>query len=262
MVLKKNFSFLQKKNWFLNYFFLLWWKKRWSGGRSFGKKVFRGQVGKVSGRWFLYNIIRDYSIMNISGTIQAFVKPLYVNSIFSLLFFPKYGLFSIIPTEETTWLSSTYINDIFNKEINLGNSTILENFSIGEIIFSLQTKRYNLACVGRSSGMFCKILKKTHIRAFIQYPSKLVSIIPLKMFATRGVSKKINFEKLKKAGQSYLYGWIPKVRGIAMNPVDHPHGGRTNGGCHPRTPTGFLTKNVKTWKKKWWSDSIIFSLWK
>lgn len=262
MVLKEKIIFLKKKNWFLNYFFFLWKKKIWTGGRSFGKKVFWGQVGKVSGWWFFFNVVRNYSIVNLQGTVQAFVKPLNTNSVFSLMFFFKYGIFSILPAEDTMWLSSVYIYDIFSKEISLGQSTILENFSIGEIIFSLQTKRYKTALVGWSSGMFCKILKKNSYWVFIQYPSKLISIIPAKMSATWGVSKKINFEKLKKAGQSYLYGWIPKVRGIAMNPVDHPHGGWTNGGCHPWTPSGHLTKNVKTRKKKWWSNSIIFSLWK
>jgi len=51
---------------------------------------------------------------------------------------------------------------------------------------------------------------------------------------------------MTKAGQSRYKGRAPKVRGIAMNPVDHPHGGRTNKGGHPVTPNGWLTKGVKT----------------
>jgi len=53
-------------------------------------------------------------------------------------------------------------------------------------------------------------------------------------------------------------GKSPKVRGIAMNPVDHPHGGRTNKGGHPVTPNGFLTKGVKTRKLKSWSKKKIY----
>jgi large subunit ribosomal protein L2 len=94
------------------------------------------------------------------------------------------------------------------------------------------------------------LIKKTGDRAFVQFPSTVVGIIPTNTFATKGMSKKLIIKKITKAGDSKLLGRIPKVRGIAMNPVDHPHGGRTNGGCHPRTPTGFLTKNVKTRKKK------------
>ena len=53
-----------------------------------------------------------------------------------------------------------------------------------------------------------------------------------------------------KAGQNRLLGRKPSVRGIAMNPVDHPHGGRTNGGIPPKTPWGKLTKGSKTRKNK------------
>lgn len=262
MVLKEKISYIKKKNWFLNYFFFLRRKKIWTGGRSLGKKVFWGQVGKVAGWRFFFSVTWDYSVINLLGVIQSFAKIININSIFSFIFFPKYGIFSILPAEDTVRLSSTYIHDVFSKELAIGHSTILQNLSIGEIIFLLQTKHCKPATVSRSSGMFCKILKKTSSRAFIQYPSKVVSIVPLAMSASKGTSKWVNLEKLRKAGQSYLFGWIPKVRGIAMNPVDHPHGGWTNKGCHPWTPSGQLTKNVKTRKKKWWSNSIIFSLWK
>lgn len=53
---------------------------------------------------------------------------------------------------------------------------------------------------------------------------------------------------IKKAGINRLLGWRPIVRGRAMNPVDHPHGGRTNGGISPRTPWGSLTRGIKTVK--------------
>ena len=260
MVLRSNYTFLKKKCWFLKFFFFLWKKKCWSGGRSFGKKVFRGQVGKVSGRWFSYLIIWNYSILNVQGLVQAFFKPFKVNFIVNFVFFWKYGLLAILPAEESSKLSEFYINSFKNDEVAFGSSNIIKNFIVGSLFFLLQTKKNKNASVARASGTFCKFLKKINDWAFIQFPSKVVGIIPITNFVTKGISKKILIKKLFKAGDSWFLGCIPKVRGIAMNPVDHPHGGWTNGGIHPWTPTGFLTKNVKTRKKKHWSNPIIFSL--
>lgn len=262
MVINNNISNIKKWNCFLKYFFFLWKKKYWTGGRSWGVKVFRGQVGKISGWRFIFKIIWNYSIFNINGIVQFFLYPFNFTSVFSLLFFFKYGFIGIVPTEETSYISNLYRHDLFSKDISFGNSTLISNFIVGTNFFSLQLLRYWHSTIARSSGTTCKILKKTDSCAFVQFPSKLVWIIPLFSAASRGMSKKIDKKKLYKAGNSYILGWIPKVRGIAMNPVDHPHGGWTNGGCHPRTPKGFLTKNVKTWKWKCWSNPVIFSLWK
>jgi large subunit ribosomal protein L2 len=70
-------------------------------------------------------------------------------------------------------------------------------------------------------------------------------------YATIGTLTNINNNKivLGKAGCSRHAGVRPSVRGIAMNPVDHPHGGRSNGGCHPMTPWGKPTRGKPTKKK-------------
>lgn len=260
MVLNKNCLFITKKSWYLKYFFSLWEKKIWTGGRSFGKKVFWGQVGKTAKWRFVYRIIWNYSVINIQGLIQSFFKPYKNNHFLNLIFFWKYGLLVFNPSEETDKLSGTYLNNFYLLDTEFGNSNILKNFSVGSICFSLQTKKNKKSTISRSSGTFCKILKKINDWIFLQFPSKTVGILPSTNFVTKGVNKKTVLKKLFKAGHSKLLGWISKVWGIAMNPVDHPHGGWTNGGIHPWTPTGFLTKNVKTRKKKCWSNSIIFTL--
>lgn len=262
MVLKDNFTCLTKKDWFLKYFFYLWERKNWSGGWSFGKKVFWGQVGSVSGKWFNYKIIWNYSIINLFGIIQSFFKPFKCNFVLNFIFFWKHGLLALLPSEDTSKLSGIYLNTITDTNIELGYSNLIKNFLVGSLCFLLQTKKNSSATVSRSSGTFCKLLKKINNWVLIQFPSKTIGILPIFYFATLGVSKWIDVIKLSKAGNSWILGKIPKVWGIAMNPVDHPHGGRTNGGIHPKTPKGFLTKNVKTWKWKLWSNSIIFSLWK
>jgi large subunit ribosomal protein L2 len=116
------------------------------------------------------------------------------------------------------------------------------------------------AKISWSSGTSCKVLKHLEGKAFVQFPSSTVGILSLNCFAIKGSNYWIPLIKLKKAGDARILGKIPKVWGIAMNPVDHPHGGWTNGGIHPRTPKGFLTKNIKTRKRKKWSNPLIFSL--
>lgn len=261
MVLDMEYKCLKKKNWFLKYFYFLRNKKQWTGGWSYGKKVFWGQVGKISGRWFCLRVLWNYTIINISGIVQNFFKVFRDNYIIAFIFFWKYGLLSCIPAAETIKISDDIKTIVSDENIKVGSSTILKNFSIGVLIFSVQLKYNTQGKISWSSGTTCKILKKISNCVFVQFPSKTIGIIPEICFATKGMSKRITVAKLQKAGQAWRLGKIPKVWGIAMNPVDHPHGGWTNGGIHPRTPTGFLTKNIKTWKKKKWSNPLIFSLW-
>ena len=86
----------------------------------------------------------------------------------------------------------------------------------------------------------------------IKLPSSAILTLPIESYATLGtVSNKLhNLEVIGKAGRNRLKGIRPSVRGIAMNPVDHPHGGRTNGGMPPVTPWGKPTRGKPTVKKK------------
>jgi len=84
-------------------------------------------------------------------------------------------------------------------------------------------------------------------------------LINRKCGATLGPVSNVNhwLRNYKKASQTRQLGFRPSVRGIAMNPVDHPHGGRTNGGCPSVSPTGFLTKGKKTRKRAIVSNLIF-----
>lgn len=114
----------------------------------------------------------------------------------------------------------------------------------------------------RAAGSFSKLLTRypnKYNKLIVQLKSGEQYLINRKCGATLGSISNINhwLRNLKKASQSRKLGFRPSVRGIAMNPVDHPHGGRTNGGCHSVSPTGFLTKGKKTRTKKIISN-IIF----
>ena len=101
-------------------------------------------------------------------------------------------------------------------------------------------------------GLFCQIVQKQVNSCKIRLPSGLIISVDNKSLATVGSisNSQHNLIKIGKAGRNRLRGIRPTVRGIAMNPVDHPHGGRTNGGRPSVTPWGKPTKGKPTAKNK------------
>jgi len=130
----------------------------------------------------------------------------------------------------------------------LGYSSLLYNLPSGVLINSLSKLNY-----ARAAGVCCQLLQKNKRSTKIKLPSnRIVNVTTLDTWATLGViSNRINKLLVKtKAGNNRLRGVRPSVRGIAMNPVDHPHGGRTNGGIHPKTPWGLPATSKSSVKKK------------
>lgn len=129
------------------------------------------------------------------------------------------------------------------KDINLGYSTKLENLPSGTIISNL---RLNKTKISTSAGTYCQLLQKNNKQSKVRLPSGKIINIESKYFATIGsVSNEMyKLQRLGKAGKSRMLGIRPKVRGVAMNPVDHPHGG--GGGKPSVSPWGVPTKGKKT----------------
>jgi len=137
-----------------------------------------------------------------------------------------------------------------------GHFSSLREFPLGSLVHSLELKPGKGAQLGRSAGVYIKLLQKNLELnlAKIKLPSKKEVFIPLDTKAVLGiVSNPTHFSKiLSKAGRSRWLGKRPSVRGVAMNPVDHPHGGgegKTSGGRPSVTPWGKLTKGLPTRKK-------------
>lgn len=258
MVIGRIYSIKKQDYFYLKYFFQLWRWRLSSGGRSKGLKVFRGMVSYNKN--FIYHYNFTYKIWNQLGIFQIFFKTISMNFLTALTFYPKFGFFAINSVEDLHELNCFIRHDtIPTSNYIWGNSLLLIHTKIGNVIFSIQSHKNNQANLARSSGCYGKIIKKTYDKVFVQLPSLKIYIISNKGSATLGLSSKKFLWKFRKAGESIYWGKIPKVRGIAMNPVDHPHGGRTNKGGHPVTPTGFLTKGVKTRKSRGWSKKKIYS---
>lgn len=138
-----------------------------------------------------------------------------------------------------------------NCDIQIGNALPLRSIPLGTTIHNVELKIGKGAQIIRSAGTFGQLMAKEGRFAHVKLPSGEVRLIHLECYAVIGQVSNLPHENISygKAGRSRWYGRRPHVRGVAMNPVDHPHGGgegRTSGGRHPVTPWGMPTKGRKT----------------
>lgn len=149
-----------------------------------------------------------------------------------------------------------------SAEIKTGNRMKLKNIPIGTPVYNIELEPGKGGRLVRSAGTSAKVLANEDGFCNLELSSKEIRKVPWDCFASIGqVSHpEKRFENLGKAGRSRWRGVRPAVRGTAMNPPDHPHGGgegRTPRGLkYPKTPWGKHALGVKTRKKKW-SDKLI-----
>jgi large subunit ribosomal protein L2 len=142
-----------------------------------------------------------------------------------------------------------------DTEIKEGNSLPLKLIPVGTLVHNVEVKPGKGAQLARSAGSFAQLVAKEGAYATVRLPSGEVKLVHLSCTATIGQVGNIEHENITvgKAGRSRWMGIRPTVRGVAMNPVDHPLGGgegRSKGGRHPCSPWGQLAKGLKTRKNK------------
>jgi large subunit ribosomal protein L2 len=146
-------------------------------------------------------------------------------------------------------------------DIKPGNSIPLKNIPLGSHIHNIELKIGKGGQLIRSAGSYAQLMAKEGAYAQVRLPSGEVRKILMECKATIGQIGNIDHENVSigKAGRTRWLGRRSKVRGVVMNPVDHPMGGgegKSSGGRHPCTPWGVPTKGYKTRKKKH-SDKYI-----
>jgi len=142
-----------------------------------------------------------------------------------------------------------------NTPIKVGNCMPLSNIPLGSVVHNIEMKPGKGAQMIRSAGTSAQLVAREGQYATLRLRSGEMRKIPVICRAVLGEvsNSEHNLEKLGKAGANRWRGIRPTVRGVAMNPVDHPHGGgegRTSGGRHPVSPWGTPTKGYKTRKNK------------
>ncbi|MFH1644807.1 MAG: 50S ribosomal protein L2 [Candidatus Omnitrophota bacterium] len=147
-------------------------------------------------------------------------------------------------------------------EIKCGNSLPLKAIPLGADIHNIELLKGRGGKVVRGAGTSAQIMAKEGKYAQVRMPSGEIRLILLTCYATIGQLGNVDHEKvsLGKAGRSRWMGRRPKVRGVAMNPVDHPMGGgegKSSGGRHPSSPWGQSSKGLKTRKLSKLSNKFI-----
>jgi large subunit ribosomal protein L2 len=197
---------------------------------SFNRKDVNGFVSK-----FLYDPNRSANI--------AYIKNLKENKDFYILAPEGLSL-------------NDYIESSNNANLKVGNALPLRNIPIGSLIHNISLYPNNKGVLTRSAGCSAQLIQKINDKyAKIRLSSGEQRLILLDCYATLGTVSNINHKKIKlgKAGRSRWLNKRPSVRGVAKNPVDHPHGGgegKTSGGRPSVTPQGKITKGKPTRKKK------------
>ena len=148
-----------------------------------------------------------------------------------------------------------------NADIKPGNAMPLKNMPVGTIVHNIELQPGRGGQLARSAGCYAQLIGKDAGYAQIRLSSGELRLVLADCMASIGaVSNPDNQNTvLAKAGRARWLGIRPSVRGIAMNPVDHPHGGRTNGGRNPVSPWGWKTKGKKTRNNKRTNSMIVRS---
>jgi len=213
-------------------------------------------TGRITTRHNGGGVKKNYRFINFSNNNAA-------NLVLSTIYDPNRSSFvsinyDLVSKQFCNTLSTHFIYPgsliICSKNINelkLGYRTLLKNVPTGSIIHNISYNSSSGTLI-RAAGTFGQIVQKTEKSCKIKLPSGNIKEFSIKTYATLGVVSNLqnNLTVIGKAGTNRLLGKRPSVRGIAMNPVDHPHGGRTNGGMPSVTPWGKPTKGKPTVKFK------------
>jgi large subunit ribosomal protein L2 len=248
---------------------ILLWKGKSIKNLSFGSTNISGRnnSGKITsyhrggGCKKLIRVI-DFNryVWNIYGFVHRLEYDPKRNSLIALVVYSN-GIMSYIIAPENVNVGDCVLakEDIVFKP---GNSTYLYNVPIGLKVNSIELVPNAGAQLIRAAGSYATVISRFESTVIVKLKSGELRKISSNCLATIGSVSNFQYiyRNFKKAGFYRLKGWRPVVRGVAMNPVDHPHGGgqgKTSGGRPSVTPYGFITKGKPTKKKK--SSAIIKS---
>ena len=151
-----------------------------------------------------------------------------------------------------------------DAEIKVGNALPLEKIPLGSAIHNVEMIPGAGGQLVRSAGVAAQLVDREGKYARLRMPSGEIRLLQTRCMATVGQVGNVDHSNISigKAGRSSWMGRRPKVRGVAMNPIDHPHGGgegKSSGGRHPVTPWGVPTKGYKTRNPKKKSGRLVVS---
>lgn len=220
-------------------------------GRSKEGQLLYHRGGGVKKKYRLLNT-KYNNKLHYYRILQTQYNP-YGNAFINLIQYKNGSLSYIVANSQDQ--INTVVSSKNNSKIFNGNRLYLKDIPSKSYIFNVEPIPGSKNLIANAAGTYCKIFRKLKEECIIILPSKKKKKISLKCKATIGiVSNSLKkFNKKYKAGTNRYLNKRPVVRGVAMNPVDHPHGGGEGKSTSSRScvsPWGWLTKNVPTRKKK------------
>ncbi len=237
-------------------------RKRDVGRNSQGRITTRHKGGGAKRRW--REIDFKYDKIGVPGRVLSIEYDPNRSSFIALIQY-RDGERRYVLAPQGVLRGSTVITDS-DAPIEPGNRMPLHKIPVGAMVYNVELQQGHGAQIARSAGVGALVLAQEGGYANIQMPSKEVRMVHGRNFASIGaLSNPMHaFMTIGTAGRNRRKGVRPSVRGTAMNPVDHPHGGgegRTQVGRRrgPATPWGKLARGVKTRKRKKTSSRFILS---
>ncbi len=222
------------------------------GGRNnHGRITMRRRGGGHKRRYRIVDFRRNK--MGIAATVERLEYDPNRSAFLALLKYED-GELAYILAPQRIGAGDTVISGE-RADIRPGNAMPMENIPVGTIIHNIEMKPGAGGQIARAAGTYAQLIGKDAGYAQLRLNSGELRMVPARCMATIGsVSNPDNKNtNMGKAGRNRWLGKRPSVRGVAMNPVDHPHGGgegRSSGGRHPVTPWGVPTKGKRTRGKK------------
>ncbi len=233
--------------------------KKSTGRGSSGRITVRHRGGGVKRKYRLVDFKRDK--IDVPAKVVRFEYDPYRTAFIALVEYSDGEKRYILAPQKIQ--EGDQIVASLKGEIKPGNRMKLKNIPIGTLIYNVQFEPGRRGGFVRSAGSSAKVLAHEGKYAHLEMPSKEIRKIHKDCFASIGAvsNPEHRYKKIKKAGVVRRKGRRPVVRGSAMNPVDHPHGGGEGrapiGLKHPKTPWGKIARGVKTRRRKNTNKLII-----
>ena len=225
---------------------------RSKGGRNNkGRITARRRGGGHKRRYRLVDFKRQK--LDVSGTVERLEYDPNRTAFIALIKYDDGDLTYILAPQRLRQGDRVVSSD--SADIKPGNSMPMSNIPVGTIVHNVEMKLGKGGQIARSAGTYAQIIGKDQGYAQLRLTSGEIRMVRSECMATIGAVSNPDQQNIKlgKAGRKRWIGKRPAVRGVAMNPIDHPHGGgegRTSGGRHPVTPWGKPTKGKRTRSNK------------
>ncbi|MEF2551436.1 50S ribosomal protein L2 [Aurantimonas sp. A2-1-M11] len=221
----------------------------------------RNNAGRITARYQGGGHKRTYRIIDFKrrkfdmpGTVERIEYDPNRTAFIALLKYED-GEFAYILAPQRVAAGDVVISGLSGVDVKPGNAMPLSAMPVGTIVHNVEMKPEKGGQIARSAGAYAQLVGRDSGLAILRLNSGEQRLVPSSCLATVGAVSNADHSNINlgKAGRSRWLGRRPHVRGVVMNPVDHPHGGgegRTSGGRHPVSPWGKPTKGKRTRQNK------------